>query len=72
MPDRSAKAKENATPPLFTLSFLLVVTSLDSSGTLGPITTQCSYTVRKDPLNDLGALMFLKNVLKFGLKNLEK
>ena len=26
-------------------------------------------TVRKDPLNDLGALMFLKNVLKFGLKN---
>ena len=30
------------------------------------------YTVRKDPLNDLGALMFLKNVLKFGLKNSEE
>ena len=31
-----------------------------------------TYTVRKDPLNDLGALMFLKNVLKFGLKNSEE
>ena len=29
-------------------------------------------TVRKDPLNDLGALMFMKNVLKFGLKNSEE
>ena len=31
-----------------------------------------AFTVRKDPLNDLGALMFLKNVLKFGLKNSEE
>ena len=31
-----------------------------------------AHTVRKDPLNDLGALMFLKNVLKFGLKNSEE
>ena len=30
------------------------------------------YTVRKDPLNDPDALMFLKNVLKFGLKNSEE
>ena len=29
-------------------------------------------TVRKDPLNDPDALMFLKNVLKFGLKNSEE
>ena len=27
-----------------------------------------AHTVRKDPLNDPDALMFLKNVLKFGLK----